>query len=333
MKTLPLTEAAMLGPFVHYLEAQGGTVARLLDDLNVSREMVDREQGKVTKLQFYRFLNASGARTGQAALGYQIGEHFGMGFVGPVGASVLRAATLKDAIDTFAVHLERWLDGNKLWLETDGDEAWLCNAAHDGLQEHQEISDQCALMTLVSLVREAAGPEWSPEALRLPLHASRIHDEIPGLSGASVITSELGVAVRFPAKFLSYPVGELSKEPPGSQLPTSSPSGFAASMEQTLSDQFPFIGIPSIPQAAELVGTSIRSLQRHLKADGLTYQRMIERIRFRKARERLQQDPHLTIRELSQDLHYATPSGFIRAFHRIAGMTPGKFIQQKRAQP
>ena len=331
MKTLPLTEAAMLGPFVRYIETRGGTIARLLDDLNVSREMVDRGQGKVTKLQFYRFLNASGARTGQSALGYQIGEHFGMGFMGPVGASVLRAATLKDAIDTFAVHLERWLDGNKLWLETDGDEAWLCNAAHDGLHEHQQISDQCALMTLVSLVREAAGPDWTPEALRLPPHASRIHEEIPCLFGASVVTSELGVAVRFPAKFLSYPVGEASKEASGSQLPSSSPSGFAASMEQSLYDQFPFIGIPSLPQAAEITGTSVRSLQRHLKADGLTYQRMMERIRFRKARERLQQDPRLKIRELSQDLHYATPSGFVRAFHRITGMTPGKFVQQKRA--
>ena len=104
-------------------------------------------------------------------------------------------------------------------------------------------------------------------------------------------------------------------------------------MEQTLSDKFSLIGIPSIPQAAEITGTSIRSLQRHLKADGLTYQRMIERIRFRKARERLQQDPRLTVRELSQDLHYSSPSGFVRAFHLITGMTPGKFIQQESEQP
>ena len=31
------------------------------------------------------------------------------------------AATLNDAVDTFALHLRHWLDGNQLWIEPDAD--------------------------------------------------------------------------------------------------------------------------------------------------------------------------------------------------------------------
>ena len=59
--------------------------------------MVDRGHGKVTKLQFYQFLDTGGPGQGLADFGYRIGESYGMRFMGPVGNSVLRAATLKDA--------------------------------------------------------------------------------------------------------------------------------------------------------------------------------------------------------------------------------------------
>jgi AraC-like DNA-binding protein len=325
MKALPLTEAGMFGPFVNFIEAGGGSVNRVLDRSNVSREMVDLAQGKVTKLQFYQFLNTSGRNLGVSDLGYQVGEHFGMRFIGPVGASVLRAATLKDAIGTFAAHLESWIDDNHLWLEPDGDHVWLCNIANDGLQEFQQMSDQCAIMAMISLIREAAGPQWSPEHLRLPPHIARAHLAIPSLAETSITQIESGIAVRFPARFLALPVHQEPPTAEAAELAPGSQASFGAALEQTLYDQFPFIGIPTIPQTAEITGTSVRTLQRHLMSDGMTYQRLIERIRFRKARERLQQDDGLTITELSSELHYASPSSFVRAFRRIAGCTPDQY--------
>ena len=125
MKALPLTEVGMFSPFVSFLDEHGASTNRLLDQNNVSREMVDRRRGKVTKMQFYQFLDAGGGSGELPDFGYRIGERHGMRLMGPVGRSVLRAATLKDAVDTFAAHLGGWLDGNHLWLEQDGKNVWL----------------------------------------------------------------------------------------------------------------------------------------------------------------------------------------------------------------
>jgi AraC-like DNA-binding protein len=332
MKTLPLTEVGMFGPFVAFLEEFGIPVNRVLDRTNVSREMVDHGRGQVTKLQFYQFLETGGRGEGLPDLGYRIGERHGMRFVGPVGSSVLRAATLKDAVDTLATHLRVWLDGNHLWLERNGKHVWLCNQARDGLQNMQATSNQCAIMTLISLVREVAGPGWRPEMIRLDSIALEFHREFEALANAEVETIQLGVGVRFPAEFLSRPLAIEGQIESGAGLPSASdsPPSFAAAFEKTLRDQLPYLGVPTIPQAAEIAGTPVRSLQRHLGGDGLTYQRLIDRVRFQLAQDRLREDPNLTTRELAADLHFSSPSSFVRSFRRIAGVTPGAYANSMR---
>jgi AraC-like DNA-binding protein len=329
MKTLSLTEVAMFGPFVNFLEEHGAPVNRLLDRTNVSREMVDRGEGKVTKLQFYRFLETGGRGEGLPDLGYRIGERHGMRFVGPVRRSVLQAATLKDAVDTLAIHLRGWLDDNHLWLERDGGQVWLCNEARDGLQEFQECSNQCAIMTLISLVREVAGPGWRPKRVRLVGGASALHEKFEALADAEVEWIGHGVAIQFPAEFLSRRVGNAAGKGSGEDIPPDSPPSFAAAFGRTLRDQLPYLGVPTISQAAEMAGTPVRTLQRNLGADGLTYQRLIDRIRFQVARERLREDAGVTTRELAAELHFASPSSFVRSFRRVAGVTPGVYARRE----
>ncbi len=325
MKQLPLTEVGMLGPFVGFLEEVGVPVNQVLDTNNISREMVDRGNGKVTKLQFYQFLDTGGPGQGLPDFGYRIGESFGMRFMGPVGSSVLRAATLKDAVDTFAIHLRGWLDGNQLWLEPDGKNVWLCNLAKDGLQPFQTMSNQCAIMTLISLVREVAGDNWVPKKVRLDANTAIAREEIGALAHAEVELIGQGVAIQLPAKFLARPF-LIASHCAEAEPPTRGPESFLDSLEKALHDQLPFLGVPTISQAAEITGVSQRTLQRQLESDGLTYQRLIDRVRFEIARMRLREDPGLTMRELAAELHFGSPSNFGRSFRRVAGMTPGAYL-------
>ena len=84
MKPLPLTEVGVLGPFVDFLDEMGAPVNRALDQNHLSREMVDRGHGKVSKLQFYQFLERAGPGSGLPDLGFRVGHHYGMRFAGPV---------------------------------------------------------------------------------------------------------------------------------------------------------------------------------------------------------------------------------------------------------
>ena len=148
------------------------------------------------------------------------------------------------------------------------------------------------------------------------------------LASSKIEIIERGVAIQIPKNFLSRPLNDDIQDDVA-ELPAESPASFAASLAITLRDQLPFLGVPTIPQAAEISGTSPRTLQRLLGADGLTYQRLLDRIRFRIARQRLAEEPGLSTRELAAELFYASPSSFVRSFRRIAGVTPGQFVSEQ----
>ena len=245
-----------------------------------------------------------------------------MRFIGPVGQSVLRSATLLDAFNTFEDHLSRWMDGKQFWIEPAGRNVWLCNQARVGMEDLQEQANQCSIMTLISLIREVAGPTWVPLKIRLHQPKDQSRSSFPLLAETEVEPAECGIAILFPTEFLSRKLPKLQVTPSALPGPQAGPQQIIPALEQTLPDQLAFIGFPTIEQTAEISGFSARNLQRKLSEDGLTYQRLSDRIRFQVAHDRLESDPLLSIGELSFELGYASPSSFIRAFKRVAGMTP-----------
>jgi AraC-like DNA-binding protein len=89
---------------------------------------------------------------------------------------------------------------------------------------------------------------------------------------------------------------------------------------------------PNIHDAAALMGISVRSLQRALGAEGLTYRRLVNNLRCRKALIALRcADTSLT--ELALDLGYSDETAFSRAFRRWAGVSPSAYLSDAAEQP
>jgi AraC-like DNA-binding protein len=83
-------------------------------------------------------------------------------------------------------------------------------------------------------------------------------------------------------------------------------------------------GYPDIHRVAESVGLSVRTLQRRLGADGLTYGRLVAETRFALARRRMA-DPRRKLIDVALDLGYSDPAHFTRAFRSWTGTTPRTF--------
>ena len=336
-KQLQLVEVGVLGPFVSFLDEHGVATSRLLDGHNVSPELVARSTGKISKRQLNDFLDNASRSEGIADMGYRVGERHGMRFMGPVGCSVLRAATLTDAVETFAVHLGAYLAGHRLWLEREpqGEFAWLLQSSGDCPDTDSEhaISNQCGVMTLVSLIREAAGSEWCPDHVRMAGAPCDLHRDFEAVERAEVEFRSDGInGVRLPSHLLCMPLQRqiASWESHSSAIPEPAPAAFSEALEAMLRSQLSLVGAPTIGQAAEMVGTSVRSLQRQLAEDGLTYRRLLDRMRFRAARDRLEAgDRAPTVRDLAFDLGFSSASSFVRSFRRVAGATPGEFVRHR----
>ena len=78
---------------------------------------------------------------------------------------------------------------------------------------------------------------------------------------------------------------------------------------------------PGIEVVAEAAGLNVRSLQRRLAREDVTYSELIERVRFETA-ARLLEDADVKVTDVAFDLGYSDVAHFSRAFHRWAGVSP-----------
>lgn len=81
---------------------------------------------------------------------------------------------------------------------------------------------------------------------------------------------------------------------------------------------------PTIEQVAANLNLSVRTLQRRLKAEGLTYKAVLDELRKQFALDYLK-NKELSIKEIAYLLDYAEPSSFIRSFKRWEGVSPSDF--------
>jgi AraC-like DNA-binding protein len=88
-------------------------------------------------------------------------------------------------------------------------------------------------------------------------------------------------------------------------------------------------GYPKIERVAWEVGISRRTLQRRLATAGMSYSSLVNRIRYMLAAKSLE-DHSVSISSIATAVGFANHSGFSRAFHRWAGVTPRQYRAEGR---
>jgi AraC-like DNA-binding protein len=78
---------------------------------------------------------------------------------------------------------------------------------------------------------------------------------------------------------------------------------------------------PTISHTAGVLGIPVRTLQRRLHDEGLSYKKLIKNIRLEQACLLLQ-DANIPIAVVAKTLGYGDPGSFSRAFRRWKGMSP-----------
>ena len=89
---------------------------------------------------------------------------------------------------------------------------------------------------------------------------------------------------------------------------------------RTLSEMLP-AGEATVDAAARRMRLSTRSLQRYLREDGTTFQKVLDSTRAELARTYLT-STELNVAEISYLLAYRDPNSFYRAFNAWTGQTP-----------
>jgi AraC-like DNA-binding protein len=84
----------------------------------------------------------------------------------------------------------------------------------------------------------------------------------------------------------------------------------------------------SVAVAARRVGLTVRTLNRHLAAEGTSFMQLLDEARYSIARQLLQ-GTSMRANQITDRLGYANPSAFTRAFHRWSGVAPAEWRASK----
>jgi AraC-like DNA-binding protein len=82
---------------------------------------------------------------------------------------------------------------------------------------------------------------------------------------------------------------------------------------------------------AQLLAMHRRTLNRRLKAEGITFQRVLDEVRFEIARDLLA-NSNVHLDDVAATLGYAAVTPFMRTFRRWSGTTPGQWRRSVLAE-
>jgi len=181
----------------------------------------------------------------------------------------------------------------------------------------------------VDLIRQYVGPEWDPPGIGLecPTVPTVAQEHFPGSQFR--LSQKVGY-VTIPRSYLHLgPRGGAQSVPDETPVHLAWDFDFIDTLKAVVKAYLED-GYPSASKMASLTDSSARTLFRRLSERGLTYQSLVDEVRFEQATELLQ-NQDLQITEISRSVGFNDPSHFSRMFRRVGGLNPGEFRASLRA--
>jgi len=179
------------------------------------------------------------------------------------------------------------------------------------------------LQAVISIVRSVAGATWTPRRITL-ISSIRPQDAVQAaFPNTQILTSQAHTSVLVPRDVLARPLASpMTSEPAEHHAPmeTDHTTGPLDTIREILKPYLrdrPLL----LCDLAEILGTTERTLQRHLGTMGASYSRLVDEARYQIACEMLQ-NKDVKIIEIAFAAGYQNPSHFSRAFRRLAGISP-----------
>ena len=235
-------------------------------------------------------------------------------------ATVERSETLHDGLKIFCGEFTRAISHERIWLLERPEAVWVCqHGSFDREVEGQVELTWWILGMLIHLTRLFLGKDWQPSMMGVPSQGNGRKFASELLPETRFVAEPERAWIAIPRRKLGAPLRTLHGFS-DREGPPEAPHGFVPSLRCALRN-FLADGHPSVELGAWISGTSVRTLQRRLKASGLTYSEIVDEAKFLVATELLR-DPAKKIVDVAYDIGYSDPSHFARAFRRMSGASP-----------
>jgi len=329
MDRIGLTRASVLAPAVTFLRRRQAPLEQLLVKASLPAWAIDDPDRLIPTSVVARLLTHAARAERLETFGILAGQAAGIETLGTYGRLIRRSRTLGDALDATVRYHPTFSSNGRMWLVRRGDDVELCQAFSARYDREWEQASHYILTLMLSIVRLAAGPTWRPAEVRFQTGEAPAVRAVDALSAARVAFAQRSTAIVLPKALLREPLKppmldiEISRETIEAWRASAPPTTFTESVGHVV-EMLSWQGYPDIVVTADILGMSVRTLQRHLAAVGLTHESLVGRARFATAASLLE-ETDTKILDIALDLGYSDHAHFTRAFHRWAGCSPQEF--------
>jgi AraC-like DNA-binding protein len=323
------------------LARRGASLGAVCAGAGVDPALLSQPEARLPVRQFVDLLERAARDSGDDAIGLKLGYGQSLDSVGPLSEAALQSPDVASAVANVSRYFFVHQEGAKLELRLDGRHAVItysiCDAEILDYRQDAELS----LAKMLNFARALVGNRaWTPLAVYFEHPEPRDSAEHRRIFGAPVYFSQPCNALVAPREMLALrrsppdpqrlqPLDRLAQAYAGAQG-GSRAAGAGAGADGLLAGVRQHIlrglrsGSVSIDAVAAALDLSERTLQRRLGDCGVTFNELVERMRFELSQRYLRQD-HLSLTEIGYLLGYSELSAFSRAFRRWAGVSPIEF--------
>ncbi|MBI4780816.1 MAG: AraC family transcriptional regulator [Oscillatoriophycideae cyanobacterium NC_groundwater_1537_Pr4_S-0.65um_50_18] len=327
----------MTRPVIQFVAQQGVDLETLYTAVGFNPELLKMPDTAISRSLHYAIWREAIRQTGDDNLALHLGEVFSLSHYGIVGYVLLNCQTLNEVFEKFCKYTCLFCQEMLTQLTiSDGMAFFECNSIpgckpDDDLLETARYDTECTFASSLSTIKALTGKVLRPVAVwfrhQLPADLSEYNRIFQCDVKFSMPVNRLifdancleWLVLSNNANLLSFfeeRAEVILDQLSGDDLCTAK---VTLAIVQRLKGE-----LPTVNAIASDLAMSTRQLQRALKVEGTSFQKLLDQTRQDLALQYLK-DPTISIHSIAFLLGFSEPSAFNRAFKRWTGKTPGDY--------
>jgi len=325
-----LVRAAPLRGVAVLLRERGVATGPLLAECGLQADVLDDDEHWLYFDAGMRLLQRAAEYTGQRDFGLLLAERCDPSVLGVVRRNMMLAPTVGAALQVLRRDFHLHDRGAVPYLANLGDG---CVALGYALSSHQTegsaVTYDLALGIALKLLKALCGRGFVARQVSFAHRAPKDLRPHRRFFGAPVVFDAAYTQIEFEAEWLDRPLPggvtaaraalQHAARPFDAEVPRS-----VGARTRSVAQALLMTGGLSEPRIASELGLHSRSLRRHLAAEGLGVQPLIDAVRDQLARQLLA-ETRLSLPDIALALQYTDVASFARAFRRRIGTPPGRW--------
>ncbi len=323
---------------INAAEAAGVKPAELCRAVKLDLSSLEDAGNQIPFEQLIRLDEHAARLTGDDAFGLHVGEQTDVKNYGVLGYVTSNSQTYGEALNRVIRYQQIRTNAVRFSMDITGADVHLAynySITNVSPQERRQESEEM-MSTMLHVGRKITGVEWALREIHFEHAQPDNVSEHERIFCAPVRFDKPLTKLIFDKSVLELPLVEADLtlgsllERQAEELLAKSPQHevFVNQVRRLIREGLP-VGEARIETVCRKLGSSTRTLQRKLREEGTSYQKLLEETQRDLSGFYLRK-PEIAIGEVSYLLGFSQPSAFHRAFRRWTGLTPKEFRHSQK---